>query len=89
MRKISILKFPYTLQYFSTAAKKFQQQAKHFSLIIIQADILEFWNLISGHFTGLALFGLPHKLHFSNLVLVLTMLLYGLLMIILVILLSM
>ena len=58
-------------------------QAKQFSLAILQADILELCNIICGHFTGLALIGLPHKLHFNNLLWVFTMLLYGLLQIIL------
>ena len=65
--------------------KSSSNQAKQFLLATLQADILELWNLICGHFTGLALFGLPHKLHFSNLLWVFTMLLYGLLMIILII----
>ena len=60
-------------------------QAKQLSLAIIQADILELCNLICGHFTGLALFGLPHKFQFSNLLWVFTMLLYGLLLIIFII----
>ena len=70
---------------FQQLLRSSSNQAKQLSLAIVQADILELWNLICDHFTGLALFGLPHKLPFSNLLWVFTMRLYGLLMIILVI----
>ena len=69
--------------FFQQLLRKSSNQAKQLSLAILQADILELWNLICDHFAGQTLFGLPHKLHFSNLLWVFTMLLYGLLMIIL------
>ena len=76
--KCHFWKFLILYKIFQQLPRSSGNQAKQLSLAIIQADILELCNLICGHFTGLALFGLPHKLQFSNLLWVFTMLLYGL-----------
>ena len=83
--KCHFWKFLILYNIFQQQPRSSSNHAKQLPLVILQADILELWKLLCGHFIGLALFGLPHKLHFSNLLWVFTMLLYGLLMIILVI----
>ena len=69
--KCQFWKFLMLYNIFQQLPKSSSNQTKQLSLAILQADILEFWKVICGHFTGLALFGLPHKLHFSNLLWVL------------------
>ena len=83
--KCHFWKFLILYNIFQQLPRSSSNQAKQLLLAILQADILELWNLICGHFTGLALFGLPHKFHFSNLLWVFTFPFYWLLMIILVI----
>ena len=83
--KCHFWKFLILYNIFQQLPRSSSNHAKHLSLVIKQADILELWHLICGHFTGLALFGLPHKLHFSNLLWDFTIILYGLLLIILII----
>ena len=83
--KCHFWKFLILYNIFQQLPRSSGNQAKQLSQSILQADILKLCNVVCGHFTGLALFGLPHKLHFSNLLWVFTMLFYGLLMIILVI----
>ena len=83
--KFHFWKFLILYNNFQQRLRSSRNHAKQLSLVTLQADILKLWNLVCGHFTELALFGLPHKLHFSNLLWDITMLLYGLLLIILII----